>query len=188
MRHRTVTLSGEITHDSTGEIARQLLTLQAESLTPINLLIDSGGGHDNAALQLCDLITHLITVPVRGLVLGSCMSAATFVILHCDVRLATPYSRFKIHSGTMSGITLPLDGNTTTNLEHLLSESKTVAERVANLYMRKLGISREQVDALVARGDQRFDDDMSALEAKEIGLITGIIEGKLNIFPEPAQA
>lgn len=43
---------------------------------------------------------------------------------------------------------------------------------------------REFVRNLILRGDQRFNESMSAEEAIEAGLITGIIDRKLGIFTE----
>ncbi|MEZ4200750.1 MAG: hypothetical protein R3B69_04210 [Candidatus Paceibacterota bacterium] len=43
---------------------------------------------------------------------------------------------------------------------------------------------REYVQKLIDRGDQPFDDWMSAEEAIEVGLVTEIINGKLDIFKD----
>jgi ATP-dependent protease ClpP protease subunit len=194
MARRTVVLSGEMNNESMGEVGSRLITLQMRSSDPITLLIDSGGGSIDAALRLCDIITRVMTAPVKGVALGMCGSAATFVMLHCNERLSTPYSRFLIHSGTRSKISIPINQTTSENLEQLLKDVKTTEEMVIQLYMERLTPSwvipltedekRQRVLRLIARGDQRFDEWMSAEEAVEIGLVTGIVSGKLGIFPE----
>jgi ATP-dependent protease ClpP protease subunit len=182
MRQRTVLL-GEINSESGTEVARRLLILQSQSTDKINLLIDSGGGENSWAYRLCDLIECVITAPVKGIAIGSCNSAATFVMLHCNERIATPKARFIIHSGRMSGITVPLNHTTQTELEHLLAATKISTEQMIRMYMQKMHKSRKEIIALIRRGDQKFNDSISAIEAVKFGLIERI-EEKLDIFPE----
>lgn len=193
MKRRTVTLSGEINHESMTDAGQRLIQLQMQSNDRINLIIDSGGGGAGAALQLCDVINTVITAPVRGIAFGTCGSAATFIMLHCHERIATPYSRFLVHSGTRSRISIPINQTTSENLEQLLHEVKSVEEMVIKLYMEKLRpdhwtgketnkVKREFVEKLISRGDQRFDEWMSAEEAVKIGLIERVVRDKLDIF------
>ncbi len=193
MERRTVILSGEINHASTSEVGQRLISLQMQSNSPINLIIDSGGGSMDAALRLCDLMTTIMTAPVRGIALGECGSAATFVMLYCKERIGTPYSRFLIHSGTRSKITIPINQTTSENLEQLLRDVKATEEMVTKLYMSRLtpvrwteqtsqDDRRKYVHELIGRGDQRFDDWMSAEEAVEVGLIERVTSEKLDIF------
>ena len=196
MARRTVILSGEINHQSIDELGRRMMTLQARSPDRINLIIDSGGGSLDAALRLCDLISTVMTAPVRGIALGACGSAATFVMLYCNERISTPYSRFLIHSGTRSKISIPIGQTTSENLEQLLRDVKSTEKMVLDLYMSRLTPAswaqqkpsdderRTYVQKLIDRGDQPFDDWMSAEEAVEVGLVTEIMHGKLDIFRE----
>ncbi len=196
MERRTVVLSGEINRDSIAEVGTRLFTLQMRAPDRINLFIDSAGGNMDAALQLCDLITTVITAPVRGVALGACGSAATFVMLYCKERVSTPYSRFLIHSGTRSKISVPINQTTSENLEQLLRDVKATEEMVLQLYMSRLSPAiwsaqrptdeerRAFVLKLINRGDQNFNDWMSAEEALDVGLVSKIEHGKLDIFPE----
>ncbi len=191
---RTVALVGHITPSSIAETMRELLTLQTLSPAPINLIIDSGGGSTYDALRLCDFISVVMTAPVRGIAIGMCGSAATFIMLHCNERLSTPYTQFLIHSGTRSQIQIPINQSTSENLEQLLSDARRTEEIVLRLYMNRLTppawakkrptekVRREYVQKLIGRGDQRFDELMTSDEAVEIGLVTKIISGKLDIF------
>ncbi len=196
MAHRTVILSGEINHQSIGEVGQRMIVLQARSPDRINLIIDSGGGGVDAALRLCDLMSTVMTAPVRGIALGACGSAATFIMLYCNERISTPYSRFLIHSGTRSKISIPIGQTTSENLEQLLKDVKATEEMVLNLYMSRLTPTawgeenpaedkrRKYVQRLIDRGDQPFDNWMSAEEAVEVGLITDIVHEKLDIFKD----
>ncbi len=83
--HRKVILSGEV--------SQRLIALKVRSLARINLVIDSGGASMDAALRLCDLIPTVMTTPVRGIALCSCVSVATFAMLYCNELISTPCSR-----------------------------------------------------------------------------------------------
>jgi ATP-dependent protease ClpP protease subunit len=194
MERRTVAISGEVNYETVNDVGSRMLRLQLQSNAPINFLIDSGGGGMDSALLLCDIMTNLMTAPVRGIALGRCGSAATFIMLHCHERLGTPYSRFLIHSGVRRNIALPINQTSSENLENLLQEAKAAEAMVTRLYMNKLTPKcwnerttdderAAYVQKLVARGDQRFNDWMSAEEAIEVGLIQQLVTGKLDIFP-----
>jgi len=196
MARRTVILSGEINHQSISEVVQQMITLQARSHERINLIIDSGGGGVEPALLLCDIMSTLLIAPVRGIALGACGSAATFIMLYCNERISTPFSRFLIHSGTRSKISIPIGQTTSENLEQLLRDVKATEEMVLGLYMNRLTPTawtkkeptdekrRKYVQKLIDRGDQPFDEWMTADEAVEIGLVTEIVHGKLDIFQD----
>ncbi len=193
MERRTVVLGGDITLSSTSDVAKRLISLQMLSNDTINLIIDSSGGSLDAALRLCDLMTVVLTAPVRGIALGQCGSSATFIMLHCSERLGTPYSRFLIHSGTTNQIAIPMNHTTSENLEQLLREANVCKETLTQLYMKHLtpvtwtlkttnAARRAFVQKLIARGDQKFDDHMSAEEAVKVGLIERVVHEKLDIF------
>jgi ATP-dependent Clp protease protease subunit len=184
MRRRTVILQGAIRSQNTKEIAERLMALQVQSNRPITLMINSGGGSVYAALDLCDLITHVLVAPVHAVAVGNCHSAATFIMLHCEKRMCTPHSRFIIHSGTMNGVSLRMDETTEKNLSDLLRDSQSATEMIVRMYMRKLKMGKKQVQALINRGDQDFNNALSAQEAMKIGLIQHIETGKLDIFPK----
>ncbi len=196
MRRRTVVLEGTIDTKTMSDIGRRMIDLQMRSSDPINLIIDSGGGNLDAALHLCDLMSTVMTAPVHGIALGACGSAATFVMLHCQKRLGTPYSRFLIHSGTRNEISLPINQTTSENLEHLLQDVKKTEEMVLGIYMSRLtpkkclgspsdgSEKRTFVQSLLNRGDQRFGKWLSAEEAVEVGMIENIVTDKLEIFKE----
>lgn len=182
LSRRTVVLEGEINEESIALVQNQFLQLQMESNDRINLIIDSGGGEAYQALALCDIMKNVLKAPIRAIVTKICGSSATFVLLHCAERLSMPHARFMIHSGQTGGIEIPLNQSTAKNLEQLLCESKTIEEQVVRMYMDRLQKSRKQIQKLIARGDQPFDNLMTAKEALKVGLITHIVDEKLDIF------
>ncbi len=193
LERRTVLLTGDIDEGVIHEVRRRLLVLQMRSNDPITFLIDSIGGCPAASLHLCDLMTTLMSAPIRGIAIGDCKSAATFIMLHCAQRIGTPHSRYLIHSGSKK-VTISINHSTTEQVEQLLRDSKRTEETVQRLYMNKLTPKawedtaptpeerRAFVEQLLRRGDQRFDYTMSATEALEVGLIQEIVEHKLDIF------
>ncbi len=182
MDRRTVVLSGAINHKSVVDVSSRLMVMQLASTDRINLIIDSGGGDLHPTLALCDLLTSVLTAPVRGIAIGGCASAATFVLLHCTERWGTPYSRYLIHSGTKGRISIRMNQQTPARLEALLKEVRAEEEMMITMYMKKLGKTRKVVQEFISRGDDEFNEYFSAEEAKKLGLITHIVDGKLDIF------
>ncbi|MFT7506970.1 MAG: ATP-dependent protease ClpP protease subunit [Acidimicrobiales bacterium] len=182
MDRRTIVLADKITSKSIGEICNQILTLQTISNDEIFLIIQSGGGNTHSALTMCDMMTHLITAPITGIALGDCHSAATFIMLHCDTRIALPHAKFIIHSGTISGVSTRMDDAAEEEVKHLLQDIQRTSKEVVKVYMDRLGKSKAQVEAIIARGDQSFDNALSAEDAMKIGLVQKIQTGKLPIF------
>jgi ATP-dependent Clp protease protease subunit len=183
LKNRIVFL-GEINAETSRKIAEQLLQLQFEDdKKPIQVLIDSPGGQSRAAFLLCDLILHVLTVPTHGFVLSKCDSAATFVLLSMPVRRCAPHARFVIHSGKLSNISLRLDTMTSKKMKLLAREIAENTDELAKYYCERLDLSAKKVAELVARGDEDFNDSLSAKEAKKIGLITEIVRGKANLYP-----
>lgn len=182
MDRRTLVLDGKVTYESMGDLWQRMLALQLRSSEPITLIIDSGGGSVHDALRLCDLMKSIVRAPVHGLVVGMCGSAATFVLLHCTKREGTAHSRYVIHSGTKSNLSLPINGSVVQHLEQLLAETKRVEDMITSMYVRTLKKSKEEVEKLISRGDQSFDAVMSVAEAIEAGLIECVFEGKLDTF------
>jgi ATP-dependent protease ClpP protease subunit len=193
MQYRTVLLNGQITSDSVGPITKHLLSLQKVSNDRINLLIDSKGGQVDAALELCDLINFVLVAPIRGIALGRCHSAATFIMLHCNERLSTPHSSFLIHSGFYNG-SIPMHMGSADDFEPLIKQVKETAKKIKKIYLDKLtpmawenaqpktAEKVKLVKKLIARGDQEFNNHLSAEEAVEFGIVDRIVEEKLDIF------
>jgi len=182
LRRRIVAL-GQIDEKESSRVLFNLIRLQLDSSEPSYLIIDSTGGSLYHAMVLYDAIEHAFTMDVHGIVHGDCMSAATFVLLACKQRLAMPHARFLIHSGSLSNITIKTDDLTSQKLEWLKSEIEEGTQMVTALYRKKLGKSPDEIKQYIARGDQQFHATFHAQEALEMGLITGIVEGKLPFFP-----
>ncbi len=187
MAFRTVSIIGEINQSMIADVSARLLHLQMDSSNPINLAINSGGGNGAAAMGLYDMISHIVTAPVHAIVIGRCSSAATFVLLGCKRRLALPHARFVIHSGTASGIDLKINELSLAKATRLFDELKKNAKEIVDFYAQNLAITTEEVKRIIDRGDEEFDNEMSAQEAKSIGLITEIVTKNIGLFPLPEE-
>lgn len=199
MGRRTVWLYGKITEEVINDVTERILLLQASSPERINLIIESGGGSMEFAFSLCDIMDTTVIAPIRGIALRQCGSAATYIMLHCTERVGTPHARFLVHSGFMGGNhfgneTLPIGRGRTKAIQQLDRHLKQAEDRLYNMYMSQLtpekwrtqlpseAERKKYVKRLFRRGDQRFDKWMPAEEAIEVGLITGIMTEKLDIF------
>ena len=184
MALRAVNLIGEINRESMTDISNRLLRLQARSSEPIRLVINSTGGVIDAAMTLHDIIFYAMSAPVHALVIGRCNSAATFILLSCKVRTSLPHARFVIHSGTF-GASIKINDVSFAKMPRLLAEMAKSSEEVVSFYAEKLGKTSDEVKALMQRGDETYNNEMTTKEALELGLITDIVHEKVGIFPSP---
>jgi ATP-dependent protease ClpP protease subunit len=172
-----------ITKESTDYVQERLLLLQSFSSEPINLLIDSSGGGIVYALRVSDFISHVITAPVRGIVIGDCLSAATLILLHCSERLCTPNATFLMHSGTqLADVAMRVDQTTHKNIRFMYKDFMTTTEMMMQVYITKMKLPRKRIEKLIERGDREFDHNITPEEAVKIGMVQRIVHDKLDIF------
>lgn len=94
-----------------------------------------------------------------------------------------PLATFVIHSST-TGVEFKSDSMTSKKLADLSSEIATQSAAMMGIYSRKLKLSESDVRKLVDRGDQDFNNWLTAEEALQIGLVTEIVPAKFDIFPD----
>jgi len=183
MERRTILFRGEVTAKLARKTNEQLFYLQCKSSEPIHLLIDSGGGSVMDALRIADYINHLLTAPVHATVIGDCFSAASLVLLHCSVRVCLPNALFLIHSPTQRiDVSLPVNENIQDTIRQLHLDTTLLSRAMMQTYRTKLNLSQREVLKLLKRGDQSFDNLLTADEAVRIGLVQAIVRGKLDIL------
>ena len=176
MERRTLLLEGPINERMLKDLRNRMLHLeQQDPAQAITINIDCGGGETFPSLHFCDFIEFQLKVPVHGVVTGLCGSSATFILLHCVERSGFPHSRFLIHSSEMGGVALKTNPASRTIREQLNADLEATHEQVTQMYMRKLKLSREEVESLTQRGEQAFNAEMWAPEALKIGLIQKIV-------------
>jgi len=164
-KSRTVLVFGTINDKLAAEVSKRLIALSAESKEPITILVSSPGGHVESGDVIHDII-KFIDAPVNMVGTGWVGSAAVNVFLSVpkERRVCLPNTRFLIHrpSGGFGG--------QATDIAIQAREIVKIRERIAALIAKESGQTLEKVTADIDR-----DFWMSAVEAKEYGLVSRII-------------
>ncbi|MCR5078663.1 MAG: ATP-dependent Clp protease proteolytic subunit [Bacilli bacterium] len=166
---RIIFLVGEVNESSAMDVVLRLLDFNAQDETkPISLYINSPGGNIIHGLAIYDTIQN-ISAPVYTVCYGMAASMGAF-LLSCGEkghRYALPHSRILIHQ--------PLLGN-----ERSFADSQRAIEKIAESLTKNRNtlekvLSENTGKPLeVIHADCERDNWMSAIEAKEYGLIDKI--------------
>ncbi|CAM3524378.1 ATP-dependent Clp endopeptidase proteolytic subunit ClpP [Campylobacter upsaliensis] len=167
LKDRIVMLSGEINDDVASSIVAQLLFLEAEDpQKDIYLYINSPGGVITSGFSIYDTMNY-IKPDVCTICIGQAASMGAF-LLSCGAkqkRFALPNSRIMIHQ--------PLGGarGQATDIE---IQAKEIL-RLKTILNEILAQNTNQKIAKITKDTER-DFFMSAVEAKEYGLIDKVLE------------
>ena len=166
LNDRIIMLCDEVNDTTASLVVAQLLYLEAQDPDKdISLYINSPGGSVTAGMAIYDTM-RFIAAPVATICIGQAASMGAFLLAGGEkgMRYALPHSRIMIHqpSGGAKG---------------QATEIKIVAENI--LKTRKklneiLAANTGKPLEVIERDTER-DNYMSALEAKEYGLIDEII-------------
>jgi ATP-dependent Clp protease, protease subunit len=160
------------------DILNRMMELSLQSNEEIRLHIDSNGGSLRAALQLYYSIRGM-KLPVTGIVVGSCHSAAILVLQGCVKRLAFSNANFLLHYASISirdtisifpsieNARAKFERELTENIELQASSEKILAERTNK------GI--EEIRQAMQNGEL-LCTYLSSAEAVTFGLIDDIVE------------
>lgn len=166
---------GAVSTASANTVIAQLLYLDAEAPDKdINLYINSPGGMVTAGLAVYDTM-QFIKAPISTICMGMAMSFGA-VLLAAGTkgkRYALPNARIMIHQPLMfgGGIT-----GQATDIEIENREMQQNKQCLTDIIARHTGQTSEKV-----RKDMERNFYMSAEEAKEYGLIDGVLEFKKQI-------
>jgi len=165
MKHRTLTLFGEINQDVSRRTAEKLLALAFESDDPITLYISSPGGHVESGDTIFDIIRYIKPV-VRTVGTGWVGSIATHIYLapEKEHRFCLPNTRFLIHQPA-GGF-----GGDASDIEIHAREIVKTRERINGIIAAQTGQAIERVTE-----DTDRDYWMSAEESVDYGLVGKII-------------
>jgi ATP-dependent Clp protease protease subunit len=167
MKDRIVFLGTEVNDDIANVIVAQLLFLESEDPEKdINLYINSPGGSVTAGLAIYDTMQY-VRCPVSTICIGQAASMGA-VILAAGTkgkRRALPNSRVMIHQ--------PLGGGRgqASDIEIMAREVLKIKAKLNGLLAKHSGQSIEKIEK---DGDR--DYFMSAMEAKEYGLVDQVVE------------
>jgi ATP-dependent Clp protease protease subunit len=166
LKHRTVTLFGEIDQHVARRTAEKLLALSYESDDPITIYIGSPGGHVESGDTIFDMI-RFIRPLVRTVGTGWVGSIATHIYLapEKEYRFCLPNTRFLIHQPA-GGF-----GGTASDVEIHAREILKTRERINATIAERTGQPLSRVEK-----DTDRDYWMSPEESVEYGIVGRIIQ------------
>ena len=166
-KQRKVLIFGGINDKVARDVTGRLLALAGESDKPIDVYVNSPGGHVESGDTIHDMIRFVDSVaPVNMIGTGWVASAGALIFAagHKDRRFCLPNTRFLLHQ-PMGGVRGPA-----TDIDIEAREIIKMRERLNHLFARETGQSYEKV---VKDTDRNYW--MSAKEAIDYGLVTKII-------------
>ncbi len=169
MKDRIVFLGTEITDDIANVIVAQLLFLESEDPEKdVNLYINSPGGSVSAGLAIYDTMQY-VRCPITTICIGQAASMGA-VILAAGTkgrRKALPHSRIMIHQ--------PLGGarGQASDIEIQAKEILKMKQLLSKILADHTG---KTIEGVIRDSDR--DNYMSAIQAKEYGLIDDVVISK----------
>jgi ATP-dependent Clp protease protease subunit len=166
---RRIFFSDAVDSDTAYDAIRKLWYLELSSPgKPILFVINSPGGSVDAGFAVWDQV-KMITSPVTTLITGLAASMGSVLSL-CAApgrRFATPHSRIMIHQPAISGL---VKGQAT-DLDIQAKEILKTHSLLVDLYTAETKQPRNIIEKKLDR-----DTWMSAQEAKDFGLLDGIVK------------
>ncbi len=167
LKDRIIFLGTPIDSQVANTIVAQLLLLDSQNPDrEIQLYINCPGGEVYAGLAIYDTMQY-IKAPISTICVGIAMSMGSVILMAGDKgkRFATPNSRIMIHQGSAG-----FRGNTP-DLEVQAKEVLYLRDKMIGLYHKHTSLPQEKL-----LRDMERDYFMSPHEAKDYGLIDGVVE------------
>jgi ATP-dependent Clp protease protease subunit len=166
-KSRSVIIAGEVNQRLAASVTAQLLALSAESDAPINVFINSQGGHVESGDTIHDMIRF---VKPRVRIIGTGWVASAGALIYVSVpredRLCLPHTRFLLHQPA-GGV-----GGTAADIDIEAREIVKMRHRLNEVFSKATGQPLEKIE-----DDTRRNFWLSAVEAKEYGLVGEVIHG-----------
>ncbi|HEV2360718.1 MAG TPA: ATP-dependent Clp protease proteolytic subunit [Acidimicrobiales bacterium] len=173
LERRTVLLSGVLDDASAGDLATQLMMLDATGDGTVHLQIDCVGQGLDAAFTVMDTI-DLLGVPVHATCLGRVEGAAVGVLAVCHKRLAAAHARIRLRDPELG-----IEGSASEIARYVAQATK----RLDSFHGRIAAACRRTTEEVAtASAEGRF---MSADEAKSFGLVDDIARRGATIHAWP---
>ncbi len=166
-KSRTLIISGEVNQKLASSVMAQLLALAAESDETITIFINSQGGHVESGDTIHDVI-RFVAPRVRIIGTGWVASAGAliFVSVPREDRFCLPHTRFLLHQPA-GGV-----GGSAADIDIEAREIIKMRERLNRVFAEQTGQTLSRIE-----DDTRRNFWLSAVEAKEYGLVGEIISG-----------
>jgi ATP-dependent Clp protease protease subunit len=166
---RKVMVFGQVNDKLARDVVSRILALVDESTKPIQIYVNSPGGHVESGDSIHDVIKFVRgSVPVQMIGTGWVASAGALIYLAGDKphRFCLPNTRFLLHQ-PMGGVQGPA-----TDIDIEAREIIKMRERINQIIASETGQPVERV-----RKDTDRNYWMSAREAIDYGLVSKIISG-----------
>jgi len=172
LKERIIFLVGEVQDQMANLIVAQLLFLESENPDKdIHLYINSPGGVVTAGLAIYDTM-QFIKPNVSTLCIGQAASAAALLLCAGaeGKRYCLPHARVMIHQ--------PLGGyqGQASDIEIHARETMLVKKRLNEIMAKHTGKTADQISK-----DTDRDNFMSAIEAKDYGLIDSVLDSRTAV-------
>jgi len=167
LKERIVFLVGTVNDNVASLITAQLLYLESENpKKEISFYINSHGGLVTAGLGIYDTMQY-IKPPVSTLCIGQASSMGSFLLAAGErgKRLSLPNSRIMVHQPSAG-----FQGQAT-DIEIHAKEILDLKKRLNKIYSKHTKKSEDEIKKALER-----DNFMTPTEAKDFGLIDGVVE------------
>ena len=173
LSERRVLVFGTIDDKLARDVCARLLTLASESSDPIDVFINSPGGHVESGDTIHDMVRFIdSSAPVRMVGTGWVASAGATIYLGArkEHRYALPNTRFMLHQ--------PLGGaqGQATDIAIEAREIVKIRERINRLIAEATG---QQYEKVAEDTDRNYW--MSAAEAVEYGVVGQLIQSLVDL-------
>jgi ATP-dependent Clp protease protease subunit len=164
-KNRNIIISGEVNQRLASSVTAQLLAMSAESEEPINIFINSQGGHVESGDTIHDMI-RFVKPRVRIVGTGWVASAGALIYVSVDRkdRFCLPHTRFLLHQPA-GGV-----GGTAADIDIEAREIIRMRERLNRIFAEQTGQPLSRIEE-----DTRRNFWLSAPEAREYGIVGTII-------------
>jgi ATP-dependent Clp protease protease subunit len=168
---RTILIYGGINQKLAEGVTSRLLAMQAESLDPITIFINSQGGHVESGDTIYDMI-KFVKPEIKMVGTGWCASAGSLIYSAAkpENRYALTNTRFLLHQPSGGS------GGTASDIAIAVKEIVRMRHRLNEIYAKETGQTVERIAA-----DTQRDHWVSAQEAKEYGLVGKIISSAAEV-------
>ena len=170
-KHRNIIISGEVNQRLASSVMAQLLALSSESDEPINIFINSQGGHVESGDTIHDMIRF---VKPRVRIIGTGWVASAGALIYVSVpkedRFSLPHTRFLLHQPA-GGV-----GGTAADIDIQAREILKMRERLNRIFADQTGHPIEKIEE-----DTRRDYWLSAEEAIAYGLVGQVINSAAEL-------
>ena len=174
LKERIIFLGTPVTDQVANSIIAQLLYLESEDPEKeISLYINSPGGSVTAGLAIYDTMRY-IGPRVATICMGQAASMGALLLAAGEAgqRSALPHSRILIHQPLLRGGM----GGQASDIEIQAQEILRLRERLNQILVEHTGQSLERI-----QNDTDRDNYMSAIQAKEYGLIDTVIDSRTDL-------